>query len=207
MGRWNRENDFDDLLESALEDSDVPWLIDAPVSSLALVKAIIARESGFRPEAFNPEEASGGGANPSYGLFQLRRSTAEGLGWRGDPAELWDPALNIRLGVKLVAEHLERFGGNIWDAISAHQWGPRGPIEPGRKWRNPGYVNEVADHLSYFEGRRLRPGPLPPSGPGPRAPEHGPRAAAAPKPAGRSAGGLVGLLLALWALAKRPWTR
>ena len=59
------------------------------------VLAVIAVESRFNPNAYNPE---GDGRDPSRGLMQIRASTARDRGV-ADPETLFDPETNIRTGM------------------------------------------------------------------------------------------------------------
>lgn len=115
----------------------------------ALIKAIIRAESNGDPLAFNPE---GDGSNPSRGLMQVRWSTAQGLGYTGDPAKLFDPRVNIELGAKLLRQLWDRFKGGTTDIISAYNAGPRiaSQRQPGQPYRNQAYVDKVLDFLSQY---------------------------------------------------------
>ncbi|GAB4292666.1 MAG: lytic transglycosylase domain-containing protein [Roseovarius sp.] len=57
----------------------------------ALVHKVVQRESGYRPGARN---------GPYYGLMQILPATARSMGFRGDAAQLLDPATNLDWGVK-----------------------------------------------------------------------------------------------------------
>jgi soluble lytic murein transglycosylase len=65
--------------------------------------------------------------------MQLLPSTAaavakrEGLPWRG-AADLEQPALNIRLGTRYLAERRDRYDGRLWLAAAAYNAGPA-PVE------------------------------------------------------------------------------
>lgn len=53
----------------------------------ALLHRVIQRESGYRPEARN---------GPYWGLMQVLPQTARTMGFRGEPAELLNPGVNLR---------------------------------------------------------------------------------------------------------------
>jgi soluble lytic murein transglycosylase-like protein len=55
----------------------------------ALLHRVIQRESGYRPGARN---------GPYWGLMQILPQTARTMGFRGEPAELLDPEVNLRYG-------------------------------------------------------------------------------------------------------------
>ena len=86
-----------------------------------LTLSIIATESSFRTRAI-----SWAGA---YGLMQIKPITAEevardlGIPWRGRET-LFDPVVNITLGLRYLAKLKARFG-NIADALNAYNYGPQ----------------------------------------------------------------------------------
>lgn len=59
------------------------------------VLAIIDIESAFDPRALNPED----GLDFSYGLMQIRESSARDRGFSGSVEGLYDPRTNIALGM------------------------------------------------------------------------------------------------------------
>lgn len=91
----------------------------------AFVLALIRSES-----AWNVHARSGADAR---GLMQLLPSTAaavakrEGVPWRG-AADLEQPALNIRLGTRYLAERRDRYDDRLWLAAAAYNAGPA-PVE------------------------------------------------------------------------------
>jgi soluble lytic murein transglycosylase-like protein len=86
----------------------------------ALILAVIHVESRFDPFAFSSAGA--------MGLMQILPSTGaelaarEGVAWRG-PQSLFDPALNVRLGIAYLKELADRYG-NTSVALAAYNWGP-----------------------------------------------------------------------------------
>lgn len=86
----------------------------------ALVMAVIEVESAFFHRAVSHVGA--------MGLMQLLPSTAEelahkrGLVWRG-PESLFDPVLNVKLGVAYLKYLEDRFGSTK-TALAAYNWGP-----------------------------------------------------------------------------------
>lgn len=72
-----------------------------------LIFATIMIESGGNPRAVRYEPRLN---DASYGLGQLLYSTARGLGYRGSPAGLYDPATNIDLIARYHRRNLDRHG-------------------------------------------------------------------------------------------------
>jgi soluble lytic murein transglycosylase len=87
-----------------------------------LITAVIRQESNF-----NPGARSHAGA---VGLMQLlpgvgrRLARGEGIG-AVSTRRLYDPEVNIRLGVKFLASNLDKYDGNIPLAISSYNADPR----------------------------------------------------------------------------------
>ena len=86
----------------------------------ALIDAVMAIESNYQVNTM--------GAAGEIGLMQVLPSTAKLLGFRGDDAELAEPATNIRLGATYLA--------GAWNLST---WGPLPVIDEVscRSWRGP----------------------------------------------------------------------
>lgn len=70
----------------------------------SLVGAIALQESDLDPNAYNGADPQGG----AFGLMQILLGTARGLGYQGDAGALFQPALNLELGAKLLRQNLDR---------------------------------------------------------------------------------------------------
>lgn len=62
------------------------------------------------------------GSSPSYGLCQLKLSTARLEGYKGTPKGLYDPEVNSLYAAKYLHRQLKRYG-NITQALSAYNAG------------------------------------------------------------------------------------
>lgn len=76
-----------------------------------VVTALVAIESGFRPDAKSPSGA--------LGLGQLMPATARGL----NVSNPFDPLDNLNGAVKLFRSHLESYNGDINFALGAYKMG------------------------------------------------------------------------------------
>lgn len=108
-----RENDFDSLIRDAARRHGVPF---------ALIKAVIAQESGFNPGAIRGEPHL---ADASRGLMQVLYSTALANGYKGEPSGLFDPAANIEAGTAYLVDLLDRSKSGMRGAVSAYNGGYR----------------------------------------------------------------------------------
>jgi hypothetical protein len=121
-----------------------PWddLITAmggDASSIALIKGVIATESGWNPSAVNP-------ADPSYGLMQIL------AGPRGPYpsvliSDLMDPSTNITLGATYLQNQIARF--SFPGGVAAYNSGSPRTL-PGGQYVNQAYVDSVLSYQSYY---------------------------------------------------------
>ena len=115
-------------------------LIESNAKSLnldpALVSAIIWTESRGDYAARGPVG--------EYGLMQVRDTTAQMLGFSGDPDLLFNPATNVRYGTAYLKWQLERYASTpdpVSFAVSAYN---AGTAEANKgKFRNQSYVDSV----------------------------------------------------------------
>jgi soluble lytic murein transglycosylase-like protein len=108
----------------------------------SLVKAVIHAESGYNPNAVSAKGASG--------LMQLMPDTAKGL----KVANSFDPADNIRGGVRYLRFLLDTFRGNESLALAAYNAGlsrvaKYGGIPPYTETRN--YVAKVLEYRKSYQ--------------------------------------------------------
>jgi soluble lytic murein transglycosylase-like protein len=104
-----------------------------PSVPVAVIKAVVATESGFRADAVRGEPQIG---DASYGLMQVLYQTARSLGYTGTPEGLKQPDINVYFGTKLLAQNFARTG-NWSDAFSAYNGGFRPDIGFGARATKP----------------------------------------------------------------------
>jgi soluble lytic murein transglycosylase-like protein len=108
----------------------------------SLVKAVIHAESGYNPSAVSPKGAQG--------LMQLMPKTAQGL----KVVNSFDPADNIRGGVRYLRFLLDTFKGDETLALAAYNSGLSkvakfGGIPPYQETRN--YVAKVLSYKKNYD--------------------------------------------------------
>jgi soluble lytic murein transglycosylase len=111
-----------------------------------LVLALMRQESVFDPEAVSPAQA--------YGLMQLLPSTAAKVVGVpvGTPLPLTDPQFNIETGMTYLRQLLDRYDGNIIQALAAYNGGENA-VDRWLK-RYPGLAeDEFVEYISYRETR------------------------------------------------------
>ena len=109
---WARENDFNTLIEARSIITGIPtWVI----------KATIAKESGFDPAAYRAEPRIN---DASRGLGQILGSTAVWLGYRGPYGDdtthtggLYEPAISISYTAEYLKRQRRRYPDAPWDEV------------------------------------------------------------------------------------------
>jgi len=122
--------DLNDIIQKASQAHNV----DA-----GLISAVIRAESNFDP--------AGTSSKGAMGLMQLMPETARELGVENP----YDPEENVMGGVRYLRSLLNRYAGNVKDALAAYNWG-MGNLErnPGRlPAETRGYIAKV---MKYYEG-------------------------------------------------------
>jgi soluble lytic murein transglycosylase-like protein len=137
-----------------LEVEDLAHLIVAEARRRGLdpglVLAVIAVESRYYTYAVSPVGA--------IGLMQVMPATGEelaereGIAWLG-PQTLFDPFVNVRLGVAYLSELSQRYG-SLAIALAAYNWGP-GHID-GRLRRGTPMPEEYPRLVFEAYGERSR---------------------------------------------------
>lgn len=121
--------------------------------SQALIEAVIHQESGGNPRAYRGEPRV---KDASFGLMQLLGRTAEAVA--GHPLtleQLYDPEVNIELGVAYLAS-LYRAYGSWRVALIAYNGGPRA-AKRALQGQDPGPAGRYADQvLSLWAWYRTR---------------------------------------------------
>ena len=136
------ESAYDREIAAALED--VRSVYEVPA---ALVKAVIRQESGFDPNA-----RSHAGA---LGLMQVMPYNAAVVGM--SESDLLDPAKNILAGVRILAELLRHYQGELVDALVAYNAGPRRPFAPiPKNGETPKYVERVVSFFRKYSAEASR---------------------------------------------------
>ncbi len=127
-------------IDALVEQNASTWQIDP-----ALIKAVIANESGFNANATSKVGAQG--------LMQLMPETAASLGVR----DAYDPAQNVAGGARYLRGLLDRFGGDKRLAIAAYNAGP-GAVEKYRDVppyaETQSYVQNVLASFDKYSGSR-----------------------------------------------------
>lgn len=127
----------------------------------ALLKAVIATESGFNAQAVSPKGA--------VGLMQLMPATAQRFGVQAADAQtlqqrLTDPRTNLQAGARYLAWLLRTFGGQIELALAAYNAGE------GAVQRAGGRVPDFPETQQYVQKvTRLHQYLTPPAGLSPTA--------------------------------------
>lgn len=144
---WSDETKYDQIIDLNATSFGVP---------ASLIKAVIAKESSFRPQAFKSEPHI---KDASRGLMQVLLQTARNLGFKGKADDLFDPKLNIYYGTYLLSQNLKTAGGKVNVAVAAYNAGwskvrkGDAPRKPDMTFVNQSYVDDVQVYFAYFSKR------------------------------------------------------
>ncbi len=131
---------------------------DVPVS---LMLGIAAAESLFDPNAHRNEPRAN---SESFGLFQILERTARGLGFTGERALLFNPAMSAQLGAKLMRANIDQAAGGpglisrreLEDrALSAYNagWSRARPYDANRTTAGTFVNQEYVDRVRRWQSR------------------------------------------------------
>ena len=128
----------------------------------ALIKAVMRRESAFKPNAVREEPQIG---DASIGLMQVLVKTAQ---WQMNDSNinrqmLFDPAFNVEVGTKYLRYLLNRYSGDLKKAIAAYNAGSAKYSSSGDgSFINQSYVDYVYGwYLTYKDEDKQIFGPMP----------------------------------------------
>jgi soluble lytic murein transglycosylase-like protein len=82
---------------------------------VGLARAVVKHESGFNPEVT--------GRAGEIGLMQIKLSTARGMGYKGTAKGLYEPATNLRWGMKYLGQAQKLAGGSECGTLSRYNGG------------------------------------------------------------------------------------
>jgi len=156
----------------------------------ALVKAVVAVESGFDPAAVSPKGA--------FGLMQLLPDTAARYGVISDSKrsaaqKLLDPEVNLRAGTHYLHDLIVQFANDVSLALAAYNAGEQAVLHYGSRIPPFAETQEFVRLVEQFQ--RLFSPPPPASSrlrlklPGKRSAVGGEKPGTAPAPSPRSAQG------------------
>ena len=132
-------------------DTDIYALTGADPVRIALVKAVIAAESGWNSGALRAEPALN---DASYGLMQVLHRTAQIYAPTVTPGELFIPRVNLEIGIAHLDALLARYDLN--DAIAAYNAGTPRRNADGQYTNSKGstvvqsYVNNVLQSYAFY---------------------------------------------------------
>lgn len=113
-----------------------------------LIASIAYIESRYNPQAYNPEG--------SYGVMQVKCSTARMMGFTGRCEELYNMELNIEIAGRYIDYQITRFN-RLSDVVAAYNSGTpiickkynEGKCWPGQYY-NQAYVSKVMRVYTYL---------------------------------------------------------
>jgi soluble lytic murein transglycosylase-like protein len=112
----------------------------------SLLLAICTHESGLKNVKVPYDNGSA-----SYGICQVKFSTAKGLGHKGNAQDLMNPEINAKWAAEYLKYQLKRYNYNIYKATAAYNSGRynESTKKPGFA-KNHLYVKKVQKKLPEF---------------------------------------------------------
>jgi soluble lytic murein transglycosylase-like protein len=139
-----------------IADSEVTPLIEKAAKANKvepkLIRAVIEKESGFRPCAVSSKGAQG--------LMQIMPATAGDLGIH----DVFNPGQNIDAGARFLRQLLDKFGGDLPKTLGAYNAGPAAVDAAGAIPPIPETQDYVDSIMKKLEPTRT----VPPSSPTPK---------------------------------------
>ena len=137
------------VLSATAKPTDLAEMVEAAARrhnlDPELVRAVVAVESGFRPDAVSPKGAQG--------LMQLMPGTARSLGVK----DAFDPADNLDGGTRHLRALVTRYGGDLKRALAAYNAGEGAVARHGGVPPYPETVAYVRKVLQRAEADGLAP--------------------------------------------------
>lgn len=131
---YNKEQALLPMINSIAQQYNVPP---------ALILAHMKQESSFNPNAYRAEPAIG---DASIGLMQVLLGTARKFVPEATAEQMYDPTFNTNVGTAYIAENLNRYEGNILDAIAAYNAGTARKNDASQYVNSKGVTN-VQDYV------------------------------------------------------------
>jgi len=141
---YNKEQKYLPLVNEMAKRYNIPS---------ALILAHIKQESGFDPQAYRAEPQIN---DASYGLMQVLLKTARIFVSDAEAGQMFDPAFNMNVGTAYIAQNLNRYNGNIQDAIAAYNAGTARKNAEGKYTSSTGntivqsYVDKVYSNYGKY---------------------------------------------------------
>lgn len=109
-----------------------------------LLESVCFVESKHQVSAYNKNDKG----SPSYGVCQIKYSTAKMLGFTGSPAELQNPKINVYYAAKYLSHLQTRYHSNISKMIISYNRGS------AKKLTHTRYSDKVYSAWEEFNNER-----------------------------------------------------
>lgn len=101
----------------------------------------------------NAEERLQAASYCSWGAMQILYGVAKSYGYDGTPYELNNPQHAVRFGIKHFKKQLDRYKGNVLDAVSSYNQGSNRKDKAG-KYKNQDYVDKWNEHYIKMRSKK-----------------------------------------------------